>query len=58
MNEQYKKIAGLYVNSSSVRGINITSQLKNSSTKLFGHIDYAFIGEDGKLHIYNFKISS
>ncbi len=58
MNEQYKKIAGLYINSSSVRGINITSQLKNSSTKLFGHIDYAFIGEDGKLHIYNFKISS
>ena len=58
INEEYSKIKSLYVNSSTVRGVNVTAQLKNSSTKLFGHIDYAFIGEDGKLHIYNFKVSS
>lgn len=58
INEFYKQTKSKYINSEAIRGINITSQLKNSNTKLFGHIDYAFVGEDGKLHIYNFKVST
>jgi len=45
-------------NSIALRGINLTAKLKNSNTKLFGHIDYAFIDDNGRLHIYNFKASS
>lgn len=45
-------------NSNCFRGINITSKLKNSNTKLFSHIDYAIIDSRGNLHIYNFKVSS
>ena len=56
INEFYKQTKKS--NYEAIRGINITSQLKNSNTKLFGHIDYAFVGEDGKLHIYNFKVST
>jgi len=41
-----------------VRGINLTAKLNFSDTTLFGHIDYAFIDDDGTLHIYNFKASS
>lgn len=45
-------------NSTALRGINLTAKLKNSNTELFGHIDYAFIDDNGRLHIYNFKVSS
>lgn len=41
-----------------VRGLNITSKLKESDTKLLGHIDYAVVDDKGTLHIYNFKTSS
>ena len=45
-------------NATALRGINLTAKLKNSNTELFGHIDYAFIDDNGRLHIYNFKVSS
>ena len=44
--------------STALRGINLTAKLRNSNTELFGHIDYAFIDDNGRLHIYNFKASS
>ena len=53
----YKDSKGHYANSEVLRNINVTAQLKNSNTKLFGHIDYAFIDTSGTLHIYNFKVT-
>lgn len=58
VNDFYKKSKSLHTNSEALRGINITSKLRNSNTELFGHIDYAFIDDQGKLHIYNFKVST
>ena len=48
---------GHYKDSEVIRNINLTAQLKDSDTKLFGHIDYAFIDTSGTLHIYNFKVT-
>ena len=54
----YQKTKNTRFNSTVVRGINLTAKLNFSDTTLFGHIDYAFIDDDGTLHIYNFKASS
>lgn len=54
----YKKSKGNYSESVTVRNINLTSTLKNSDTKLFGHIDYAYVDNYGTLHVYNFKVTS
>ena len=56
INTFYKKNKN--ANSTALRGINLTAKLRNSNTELFGHIDYAFIDDNGRLHIYNFKASS
>ena len=53
INTFYKKNKN--ASSTALRGINLTAKLRNSNTELFGHIDYAFIDDTGKLHIYNFK---
>ena len=53
----YINSKGHYVDSEVLRNINLTAQLKNSNTKLLGHIDYAFIDTSGTLHIYNFKVT-
>lgn len=54
----YQTIKNTRFNSTVVRGINLSAKINFSDTTLFGHIDYAFIDDDGKLHIYNFKSSS
>ena len=54
----YMSIKGHWKDSQCFRGINVTSKLKNSDTKLFSHIDYAIIDNRGRLHIYNFKVTS
>lgn len=56
--EFYKQTKGFFADSKVVRGINLTSKINSSDTKLFGHIDYALIDDKGNLHIYNFKASS
>lgn len=53
----YINSKGHYKDSQTVRNINIVSQLRGVSTKLFGHIDYAFIDTFGVLHVYNFKVT-
>lgn len=53
----YLNNKGHYVDSEIIRNINLTAQLKNSNTKLLGHIDYAFVDTSGTLHIYNFKVT-
>ena len=53
----YRENKSHYVDSEVLRNINLTAQLKNSNTKLFGHIDYAFISTSGTLHVYNFKVT-
>jgi len=53
----YLDSKGHYVDSEVLRNINLTAQLRNSNTKLLGHIDYAFIDTSGTLHIYNFKVT-
>lgn len=58
ISEFYQKTKNTRFNSTVVRGINLTAKLNFSDTTLFGHIDYAFIDDDGTLHIYNFKASS
>jgi len=58
MSNFYQKVKNLRKDSTVVRGINLTAKINFSDTTLFGHIDYAFVDEDGTLHIYNFKASS
>ena len=58
ISEFYQKTKNTRFNSTVVRGINLTAKLNFSDTTLFGHIDYAFIDDNGTLHIYNFKASS
>lgn len=58
LNNFYLTTKGYYMDSKCYRGINITSKLKNSDTKLFSHIDYAIVDTKGNLHIYNFKVTS
>ena len=53
----YLDSKGHYVDSEVLRNINLTAQLRNSNTKLLGHIDYAFVDTSGTLHIYNFKVT-
>ena len=57
-NEFYKITKNLHSTSTVVRGINLKAKIDFSDTTLFGHIDYAFIDDNGTLHIYNFKASS
>ena len=54
----YRNIKGLYPDGNSVRNIGLTAKLKNIDSKIFGHIDYAFIDKSGNLHLYNFKVTS
>lgn len=54
----YLENKGHFVDSEVLRNINVSSQLRESTTKLFGHIDYAFVDTFGVLHIYNFKVTS
>lgn len=54
----YIKTKGKFEDSEVIRNFNLTAQLRNVDTKLFGHIDYAFIDQFGNLQIYNFKITS
>lgn len=54
----YRNIKGLYPDCTSIRNIGLTAKLKNIDSKIFGHIDYAFIDKSGNLHIYNFKVTT
>ena len=56
--EFYRDTKGNYPDSEQIRNINLTSKLKDLDQKLFSHIDYAFIDGQGKLHIYNFKLTT
>lgn len=58
LKEFYLKNKSHYVNSETLRNINLVSTLKNYNQKLFGHIDYAFVDQFGALHIYNFKVTN
>ena len=58
MSNFYQIVKNSRKNSTVVRGINLTAKINFSDTTLFGHIDYAFVDDDGTLHIYNFKASS
>ena len=58
LTEFYLVTKGYWGDSHCFRGINLTSKIKNTGTKLFGHIDYAIVDNKGNLHIYNFKVSS
>ena len=58
LTEFYLTTKGYWGDSQCFRGINLISKIKNSGTKLFGHIDYAIVDNKGNLHIYNFKVSS
>lgn len=54
----YRNTAGQFVDDLHIRNIGLTSKLKNLDQKIFGHIDYAFIDNQGVLHIYNFKATT
>ena len=54
----YRNVKGLYPDGDVVRNIGLTAKLKDIDSKLFGHIDYAFIDKSGNLHIYNFKVTT
>lgn len=54
----YRNIKGLYPDGNVVRNLGLTAKLKEIDSKLFGHIDYAFIDKSGNLHVYNFKATS
>lgn len=56
LSKVYQKIKSS--DSKAIRGLNVTAQIQDSDTKLFGKIDYAVIDSKGNLHIYNFKVSS
>lgn len=58
LKEFYMQNKGHFADSEVLRNINIISQLRGVDTKLFGHIDYAFIDTFGTLHIYNFKVTN
>lgn len=54
----YRNIKGLYPDGDVVRNLGLTAKLKDIDSKIFGHIDYAFIDKSGNLHIYNFKVTT
>lgn len=49
---------GRYPNSELIKGLNLSSKLKGIDQELIGHIDYLFVGADGRLHMYLFKTTS
>lgn len=49
---------GKYPDSKTVRNINLISKIKGLDQELLGHIDYLFVGQDGTLHLYLFKVST
>lgn len=54
----YRDTKGSFADGNSIRNIGLTGKLKDIDSKLFGHIDYAFIDKSGNLNIYNFKVTS
>jgi hypothetical protein len=54
----YRNVKGLYPDDDVVRNFGLTAKLKDIDSKIFGHIDYAFIDKSGNLHIYNFKVTT
>lgn len=49
---------GKYPESRAIRNINLTSRIKELDQEIFGHIDYLFVGQDGTLHLYLFKVTT
>lgn len=41
-----------------LKNINLKSKLKDLPYELVGHIDYLTVDEDGKLQLFNFKVTS
>lgn len=58
LRKRYMEEKGKYVNSEKFLGLNIKSKLNTLDKEVFGKIDWLFVGEDGKLHLYLFKTSS
>lgn len=54
----YIKEKGRFPNSRSLKNVNLMSKIKDTSSEIFGHIDYLFVGQDGTLHLYLFKTTS
>ena len=54
----YRDIKGRYADGNVVRNINLTAKLKDINSKIFGHVDYAFIDKSGKIHLVNFKVTT
>lgn len=54
----YIKEKGKHPSSYSLTNVNLTTNIKDSSQEIFGHIDYLFVGDDGTLHLYLFKTTS
>ena len=54
----YRNIKGRYSEANSIRNLGLIAKLKEIDSKIFGHIDYAFVDNSGNLHIYNYKVTS
>ena len=53
----YRNTKGLYPEANAIRNIGLSAKLKDLDQNIFAHIDYAFIDNSGKIHIYNFKVT-
>lgn len=49
---------GQYTNSLAYRGLNLKAKLKGIDKEIFGKIDWLYLGQDGKLHMYLFKTTT
>lgn len=54
----YRDVKGEFPDSNTTRNIGLTAKLKEIDSKIFGHIDYAFIDKSGNLQLYNFKVTT
>lgn len=54
----WKIAKGANPNQEAFKNVYLNAKLKGLGTKIFGHIDWLFIGEDGTLHLYIAKAST
>ena len=54
----YHKEKYFYKNSITRTNVNFSSKIKDSEHEIVGHADYIFIGEDGRLHLYLYKVTT
>lgn len=58
LSDAWKMAKGANPNQESFKSLYLNAKLKGFDEKIFGHVDWLFVGEDGTIHLYVIKAST